>query len=142
MKKVVLAAVAALVGMYAMSGCYKEKLYPQAEVLVMDTTWVIDKHVSGNIDACQVPHLAVFKDDSTGFYYYPSKCDANDVDTLRFHWHFSVEDKNIYLSNINGDPTANVVVGISDYTSNILRLRGGRYRQRYLDGYFVRLGSQ
>lgn len=138
MKKVLFVVSAPLL---LLASCYKEKLRDKTVDVLPVGAWKIDKHVSGSLD-CKVPVMAVFNADSTGYYTYNGPCNHTYPDTLRFRWRATDDNKNIYLTNINGDPTTFVAVGISDYTNDILRLRSGRYRDLYLDGYFVKYVQQ
>ncbi len=140
MKKLLLLAVGSLL---CFTGCYKEKERQRAFDVLISTKWKIDRHVAvGQVEpgaACGIPFEVVFNADSTGYYYYPTKCEGSDPDTLRFHWKISVDDKDLHYSFINGNPAGNAVVGLSDYSTDFgfIRLRSGQYQKRFLDGNFI-----
>ncbi len=135
--------VSMLVTLFGTS-CYKKEIAPESPVITLtNTRWVIDKHVPVKAGTeCSIAAEIVLNDDSTGYYYYPTKCSADDVDTLRFNWTLSVDGKNLYYTNINGDPKQRMTVGISDYRYDALELRSGTYKKRFLDGIFVSIGPR
>jgi hypothetical protein len=142
MKKLLLLAVGSIL---VFTGCYKEQERPSATVVLAGTRWKIDRHVAisnGIVEPgapCGIAFNLVFNEDSTGYYYYPTKCLPSDPDTLRFHWRMSFDNKNIHYSLLNGDPAGNAVVALSDYSQEFgfARLRSGTYYKRLLDGLFI-----
>ncbi|MBL7691296.1 MAG: hypothetical protein JNM41_06870 [Flavipsychrobacter sp.] len=142
MKKLLLVGAAAMV---SFSGCYKKEVAPESSAKTLTTTrWVIDKHVPVKAGGeCAIASEIVLNADSTGYYVYPTKCASDDVDTLRFNWHLSAEEANMYYSNVGGDPNFRVVVGVSDYRYDALELRCTvKYKNRFLDGIFVANGPR
>jgi len=135
MKKLLLLAI---VGLVCFSSCYKEKPTEFPTETLVNTKWKINNHVPVFWPAyiCGVAAELVFNKDSTGYYYYPSKCVPTDVDTLRFNWKLSVDGKNLYYTMINGDPKGKATVGISDFRFDALELRSGTYQKRFLDGIY------
>lgn len=142
MKKLLLVVSGALI---CFASCYKEKDPLKASDALVGTgstrtVWQIQAHVSGSAEPgvdCSVAQLLVFNKDSTGWYYFPTPCDSGDYDTLRFNWRTSADNKNLYLSYINGNKVSSATMGISYYDLATLRLRGGSYFNRKLDGYFT-----
>jgi hypothetical protein len=137
MKKLLLLAAVTLV---CFTGCYKEKEMLKAYVALTDNTWKIQSHTRGIADSgadCRVANELVFNKDSTGFYFYPTRCDSTDIDTLRFNWQVSTDNKNLYYTYIQGDSLFSTVMGLSYYDRTNIRLRGDAHFKRFLDGNFI-----
>jgi hypothetical protein len=136
MKKLVLLATAGI----AMSGCWKEKEDVDTFTTLTGTRWVIASHVAyGPVspgDKCDVADSLVFMTDSTGYYIYPKPCDSGDASKVTFKFELSYDKRNLYCREIGGLERQGAAIGISEYRYNELRLRGGWFGKRRLDGYF------
>lgn len=143
MKKLLLLASGALL---CFTGCYKEKEKISVPDALVSTVWKIQAHVTAKslepgVD-CRLAQLLVYNKDSTGYYYFPGKCDSTDADTLHFRWRVSGDSKNLYLTHIGGVASVTAILGISYYDETVLRTRGGAYTPRLLDGYFMALPKE
>ncbi len=142
MKKLLLILSGALL---CFTSCYKEKDPLKASDALVGTgstltVWQIHAHIYGSAEPgvdCSVAQLLVFNKDSTGWYYFPTQCDSGDYDTLKFRWITSADNKNLYMSYINGNKVSSQTLGLSYYDQTTLRMHGGSYFKRKLDGYFM-----
>lgn len=136
MKKLMLFAVAAI----AMSGCWKETPDVDPFPVLTGTRWVIGSHIAYGMitpgQKCDIADSLVFTTDSTGYYIYPKPCDSGDASKLAFKWKLSYDKHNLYYSEVGGLPRQGAASGISEYRHGELRLRGGMFGKRKLDGYF------
>ncbi len=126
-------------GLLFVAGCYREKPVLKASDALIGTPWKIQAHIAGSAEPgvdCRVAQELYFFKDSTGFYYYPTPCDSGDIDTLKFRWHTSTDNKNLYLTEVNGVKVV-YVLGISYYDFQTLRMRGNNWHKKFLDGYFM-----
>ncbi len=137
MKKMIL--VATVVAFY-LSGCYKELERSPVKDVLVSKPWKLEKSVFGVVDSivdCNIAKELLFRADSTGYYYYPTKCDSNDHDTLKFTWWVSKDSRYLYLRKIDGVAPAQSDMKIVYYDNKTLTLQGPDYHDRYLSGYFV-----
>lgn len=129
----------AVVSVMVLSGCYKEEERAKAKEILVTKTWVIEKHFYGVVDSifdCNIAKQVVFNMDSTGYYYYPTKCAASDNDTLKFKWWVLKDNKSLFLSKIDGVSFAESTMNIVYYDSKTLTIEGPDYKSRYLSGHF------
>src|ERR1043165_8367 len=142
MKKLLLILSGALL---CFASCYKEKDPLKASDALVGigkpTIWAIQSHIAGSAEPgvdCRVAQEVLFFKDSTGYFYYPTPCDSTDYDSLSFHWTVSADNKNLYLTNLNGKKSSLVsVIAINYFDETTLRLHGNNYFKRFLDGYFI-----
>lgn len=137
MRKLLLLAVCGM----ALGGCWKEKEDVNTFDTLTGSHWAISAHPAYGLASpgahCALADSLIFSTDSTGYYIYPVPCDSGDVSRITFNWRLSSDRLNLYYFNIAGNPAQKSVLGVSEYRHGELRLRGGMYRKRNLDGYFI-----
>ena len=131
-------------------GRWEPKVMPDPKVVLPSNTWELVEHLYANYsDAerdCRLPKYMVYREDGTGYFYYPNSCDSPKVDTLKFTWSYDYDEYRIIYKfkngPIRGDMTAlNQLIGADydwvsltcrtpDYSfhSNTKRLIDGNYR--------------
>ncbi len=137
MKRLMLLAMVAI----AMSGCWKEKEDVDPFTSLTGARWVISYHIAHEMvspgEYCDLADTLVFMTDSTGYYKFPKPCDSGDATTVTFKWRFSYDKRNLYYGDIGGIPRQGAAINIAEYRYDELRLRGGMFGKRHLDGNFT-----
>lgn len=136
MKKLLFLAVVTL---FCFTGCYKVLEPTDVKLVLVDKNWMMEKSIYGATGAivdCNVAKSLSFKSNGTGYYYYPTKCDSTDNDTLKFKWSVTADNKTLNLKEIDGVSFALATIKIVYYDNAKLTLQGPDYHQRYLNGYF------
>lgn len=152
MKKLLFLAVA---GLLLLASCsklkWKEKDKPDPRDVFVSTTWQMDEYIVPVYDInqdCRIARELVFRKDSTGYYYYPNKCDSTDKDTLTFMWWVSRDNTKLYFNYMDSvyvSTAYTLRIYYADY--DMIRFQGWAYNMnkngnRFLDGFFVPKGSK
>jgi hypothetical protein len=152
MKKLLFLAVAFVL---VVTSCNKlkweEKEKPDPRDVFVSTPWQMDEYIVPVHDInqdCRIARELVFRKDSTGYFYYPIKCDSNDKDTLKFMWWVSTDNTKLYFNYMDSvllSTPYTLRIYYTDY--DMIRTQGWVYGMnkngnRFLDGYFVPKGSK
>ena len=84
----------ALSVLFFVSSCgrWEPKVLPDPKVVLPSNTWELVEHgnvqYSGLDRDCRLPQYMVYREDGTGYFYYPNSCDSPKVDTLKFKWSY------------------------------------------------------
>jgi hypothetical protein len=141
----------ALLVLTIVSGCskWRPKEMPDPKVVLPGNTWELVEHLQVTYPAtdrdCRLPQYMVYREDGTGFFYYPNSCDSPKVDTLKFRWSYDYDSYRLIYTFTNGpilgNMTAECQLITADYDWVALTSRTASYSyysgtKRLIDGNY------